>query len=184
MPKKPNVVCREVFIDNNIKDLAGEMGLSAAFLYKWCQADGGRASGGFNALMRISALTRITKDLRPVKWLCSDAGGYYVHNPEVKAGKVVPLSLAEMKVVHDFAQMIAFLTKLAGRKKLSREDVEFVREHWDELKSLMEGFVCSCEKGTFGLDAMEAAINAHVEKKRTRFSSAKAPARPTRAARV
>ena len=42
-------------------------------IYKWCEADDGKASGMWNPLVRLARLTALTGDPRPVEWLCRAA---------------------------------------------------------------------------------------------------------------
>jgi len=82
---KANVVLRKFFKKHGTKKLAATLGLSAPFLYKWCQPDGGKATGGWNPLARVAALTAATGDGMLLDHLCTEAGGRFVRPAELPA---------------------------------------------------------------------------------------------------
>src|SRR5581483_11409626 len=108
-------------------------------------------------------VVRAARNPRLMHWLCAEAGGYFIHNPEVANGKPLPLTTAQCKVVHDFAQMVALLAKESANGALCK-NARNIRERWEALKSLMEYFVVCCEKGAFDPQTMDAAIHAHIAK--------------------
>ena len=80
---KANEVLRKFFKKHGTKQLAATLGLSEPFLYKWCQPDGGKATGGWNPLERVAALTAATGDGMLLDHLCEQAGGRFVRADEL-----------------------------------------------------------------------------------------------------
>ena len=80
---KANEVLRKFFKKHGTKKLAAALGLSEPFLYKWCQPDGGKGTGGWNPLERVAALTQATGDEALLDWLCQQADGRFVRSAEL-----------------------------------------------------------------------------------------------------
>jgi hypothetical protein len=146
---KSNEVLRDVFKKHGTKKIAGGLGLAVSFIYKWCQPDGGKASGGLNPLERIAALIRITGDLRPLHWLCEQFGGYFVANPKARPHPSRDLVLAENDVMSDFGEMLEVIARAARDKVITPSESADIRAEWERLKSLAESFVVCCEHGDF-----------------------------------
>lgn len=82
---KANEVLQRFFKKHGTKHLAQTLKLSEPFLYKWCQPDGGKATGGWNPLARVAALTEATDDDELLDWLCAQRGGRFVRRAELPA---------------------------------------------------------------------------------------------------
>ena len=71
--------------DMGVKAVASAMKISAALVYKWCEPapeqDDTEASGAKNPLDRVRELYLLTKDIRLIRFLCNQAGGFFVANP-------------------------------------------------------------------------------------------------------
>lgn len=131
------------------KNVAAHLNLSLATVHQWSRPPKPKGTGIINPLDRIAAILDFTGEKQLAEWICRRAGGYFVHNPAVKNGRPKPLSAAESAVVHDFAQMIQLLSKAGRDNSISPEESAHIRERWDKLKSVTEGFVSDCEKGNF-----------------------------------
>jgi len=145
-------VFQEIFSKCSPKILAPELGLKEPSVYKWSAQGELR----LNPLDRIVSVMQTSGNLLPLHWLCEQFGGYFVHNPEIKNIKPRPLTPAQNKLVHEFAQMLAFIASEVEKNSLGK-DVNKVRKRWEELKSVTESFVVGCEKGTF--EAYHAHMN-------------------------
>jgi hypothetical protein len=128
------------------KQIADALGISVSLVQKW---------SGQGDSHRTNPLEDFIEFAVAVKWdaelmhsLCAEAGGYFVHNPEVTNGKPLPLDKAHYKVLHDLAQTLALITREAEHDSICK-DAAKIRRNWDGLKSLVEGFVVGCEKGCF-----------------------------------
>lgn len=131
------------------KQISSEMGLSLSLIYKWAEPpsdDSG--SGANNPLDRIDQLLRISKDPRIAQWVCERAGGFFITNPEAKPH---PPSLipATNDIVQEFADMLQVIAMAAADQQITKEESKSIRQVWEELKSVTEGFVSACEAGNF-----------------------------------
>lgn len=143
-------VLQEAFDKISPKEVAQTLGVSLSLVYKWAQAPGEGGSGGVaNPLDRAAELIALTKHPAIIKWLCRTAGGYYVRNPSRHQddGKgLVPLT---NEILQQFADLLGAITDAAADHRISPKETKLIRQHWDELKSIAEGFVRACEQGDF-----------------------------------
>ena len=151
---KSHELLQEVFKPACIKNIAKELKLSRVLVHKWTESTDVNGSGELNPLDRVDDLIRITGDRRIAQWVCAQAGGYFVHNPETKNGKARPLSAAENKVVHELAEIISSISASVKDGCISKVESQKIRSRWEELKSVTEGFVRSCESGSFQAGAV------------------------------
>src|SRR5262245_11635513 len=89
------------------KQIADVYGQSESILHKWSQQGEGHRKNPFEDFVKFANAVKWDEEL--MHWLCERAGGYFVHNPEVKEGKPLPLHKAHYKLVHDFAQTLALI---------------------------------------------------------------------------
>jgi len=141
-------ILREVFQKTSPKHAASELGLSLSMVYKWAEPPSDK-SGAANPLDRVAKLVRCSGDHRIVQWLCQQAGGFYIKNP--KTGRPHPAFLvpAMNTVVQDFADLLAVMADSAHDNRITDEEAKYIRARWEELKSVAEEFVRSCEEGDF-----------------------------------
>ena len=95
---KSGQVLRAAFKAHGFKAVAQETGLSLSCIYKWCEPDGGKASGALNPLERTAQLVALTGDEGLLDWLCAQRGGRFVRRSELPAlaRKYKELLLAEV----------------------------------------------------------------------------------------
>lgn len=138
---------REVFEKKPAKEVSDDLELSTSMVYKWAQpaANGG---GIGNPLDRIEALIRSTGDERIVQWICQRAGGFFIRNPKHQPHPhyLIP---ATNQIVQEFADLLAVVAAAAADNKITAGEADKIRDRWEELKSVTEGFVASCEAGNF-----------------------------------
>jgi hypothetical protein len=150
---------REVYQSANPKQIAGELGLSLSLIYKWAEPQKDRGSGATNPLDRIEKLIRATNDPRLVQWICERAGGFFIKNPKghwARPGCLVP---ATHRIVQEFADLLAVIAKAASDNAVSPAEARAIRDRWEELKSVTEGFVYCCEEGNFAVLRETAAAH-------------------------
>lgn len=140
---------REVFKTKPPKQVAEDIGLSTSVLYKWAEPpESASGSGVGNPLDRVEALLQSTSDRRIAQWVCQRANGFFIQNP-----KSIPpphyLIPATNQIVQEFADLLAVIAKAAHDDEVTRNEAKQIRARWEELKSVTEGFVTSCEKGDF-----------------------------------
>lgn len=131
------------------KQLAAELGLSLSMIYKWAEPDDGSGSGSTNPLDRIEALLRCTNDRRLVQWICQRAGGFFILNPKTNKPHPSFLIPATNEIVQEFADLLAVIATAASDNQINLKEAAGIRERWEKLKSVTEGFVACCEQGNF-----------------------------------
>ena len=143
-------VMREVLKKTSAKQIAADMGLSLSLVYKWAEApmDGSAATGN-SPLERIGQLVRSTGDTRIAAWVCEQAGGFYIRNPQAVAatGQLIPVT---NDIVQEFADMLATIAQSSADSVITPEEARKIRARWEGLKSVTEGFVKAAEGGSFG----------------------------------
>src|ERR1043166_1468751 len=143
---------REVFQQCSPKQVASELGLSLSMIYKWAEpaaADAAPGSGSTNPLDRIDALLKCTQDRRLVQWICQKAGGFFILNPKTNKPHPTYLIPATNEIVQEFADLLAVIATAAADNQITQKEAFTIRERWEELKCVTEGFVACCEGGNF-----------------------------------
>src|SRR6201996_5490911 len=86
-------VIREAVEELGVKAVAAALKVSPALVYKWCEPAAEHAdpdaSGAKNPLDRVREMYLLTKDIRLLRWLCNEAGGFFVANPVPEIRKSV-----------------------------------------------------------------------------------------------
>jgi len=144
---------REVFKSSSAKRAAADLGLSLSMIYKWSEPPGpevGTGSGAVNPLDRLVALHRSTRDRRLVQWICQQAGGFFILNPERTQPHPLFLMPATNEIVQEFADLLAVVAAAAADNQITPAEAETIRSRWENLKSVTEEFVACCEAGNFG----------------------------------
>lgn len=147
---------REIFEKKAPKEVSADLQLSTSMVYKWAQPanhDGGIG----NPLDRIEALIKSTGDERIVQWICQRAGGFFILNPK-NAPHPHFLIPATNQIVQEFADLLAVVATAAADNQITPAEAKQIRARWEDLKSVTEGFVESCESGNF--DSIRNSIQA------------------------
>lgn len=142
-------ILNEAFERISPKEVARTLGVSLSLVYKWAQPPGVGKTGGIqNPLDRAEALMQVTKHVGLIKWLCQRYGGYFVRNPRTgdNAKELVP---ATNEIIQQFADLLAAISDGAADHRITKAETRLIRKHWDELKTITEGFVKACEDGDF-----------------------------------
>ena len=142
---------REVFQKSSAKQVAAELNLSLSTIYKWAEPDDGTGSGTANPLDRIEALLRCTADRRLVQWICQRSGGFFILNPATNRPHPSFLIPATNEIVQEFADLLAVIATAAADNHITAKEASTIRERWEELKCVTEGFVACCEGGNFSV---------------------------------
>lgn len=148
-------VMREVLKSVPAKMVASELGLSLSLVYKWAEPPGeATGSGTSNPLDRVGQLTRISGSPLIAQWVCEQAGGFFIPNPRCYTSQpqLIPVTNA---IVQEFADMLATIAQAAGDNTISSDEARRIRQRWEELKSVTEGFVNAAEQGVFGALPLE-----------------------------
>jgi hypothetical protein len=140
---------REVLQKCSAKQVAADLGLSLSMIYKWAEPDDGTGSGAVNPLDRVEALMQCTNDPRLAQWICQRAGGFFIANPKTNKPHPPFLIPATNEIVQEFADLLAVIATAASDNQISSKEAAKIRDRWEELKSVTEGFVTCCEEGNF-----------------------------------
>ncbi|MDB5297936.1 MAG: hypothetical protein JWO31_3919 [Phycisphaerales bacterium] len=151
-------VIREAVDEPGVKAVAAKLKVSAALVYKWCEppadATDPEQSGARNPLDRVRELYTMTKDIRLIRWLCNQADGFLVLNPERDPSKTLDERVfAETRnMVRDFSELLDTITEsLEVTPGIDLGEADQIREKWEDLKALVERFVVGCEKEFYHL---------------------------------
>src|ERR687895_757046 len=92
-PMKSYEVIRQAVDEPGVKAVAAALRVSPALVYKWCEPPANQdepdQSGARNPLDRVRDMYQLTKDIRLIRWLCNEAGGFFVANPVPEIRKTI-----------------------------------------------------------------------------------------------
>lgn len=143
-------VMKEVLKKTSAKQIAAEMGLSLSLIYKWAEKPADESgSGAGNPLDRVGELIRISGDPRVAQWVCEQADGFFIRNPQTLP-RTQPLIPITNDIVKEFADMLATIATSSADSVITPDEAKKIRARWEELKTVTEGFVAACESGNFG----------------------------------
>ena len=132
--------------------------VSPALVYKWCEppadSDDPEQSGTRNPLDRARDIYLLTKDIRLIRWLCNEAGGFYVSNPVSDARRTLEENIfAETRgMVRDFSELLDAVTEsVENDPGIDPNEADVIRQKWEDLKACVERFVIACEMGSYHL---------------------------------
>jgi len=147
---KSHELIAKLLRDRNAKELAAHLGLSNSTIYKWAEPSVEGGSGTLNPLDRVSQLIQWTDGDVVAHWVCEQAGGFFVKNPDGKGGHGhQPVVVATNKIVQEFAEMLSIVTAAALDNSITGKEAQEIRECWEVVKSATEEFVDCCERGDF-----------------------------------
>jgi hypothetical protein len=137
-----------------VKALAAALKLSPALIYKWCQEhapDDPDSSGARNPLDRMADIYHATDDIDLINWLCHEADGFFVRNPQVTSEDVnTELLMATQRLVKEFSDMLNEVSRsIADDGQIMPDEAKRIRRHWETLKRVCETFVVNSEKGKY-----------------------------------
>jgi hypothetical protein len=142
-------VMKEVLKKTSAKQIAADMGLSLSLIYKWAEpTEDDSGSGASSPLDRVGQLIRITRDARIAQWVCEQAGGFFIRNPQQlpPPQHLIPVT---NDIVQEFADMLATIATSSADNVITKDEAKNIRRRWEELKMVTEGFVTAAEQGTF-----------------------------------
>lgn len=149
-------VIRQAVEEPGVKAVAAALKVSQALVYKWCEPPAGEddpeQSGAKNPLDRVREMYHLTKDIRLVRWLCNEAGGFFVANPVADPTRPVEQHIfTETRgMVRDFSELLDAVTEsVEDDPGIDPHEAELIRQKWEDLKACVERFVLSCEKGHY-----------------------------------
>jgi hypothetical protein len=151
-------VIRQATDEPGVKAVAAALKVSPALVYKWCEApaeaDDPDQSGAKNPLDRVREMYLLTRDIRLIRWLCNEAGGFFVANPvpEIRRSADETIFAETRGMVRDFSELLDAVTEsVEDDTEVDPEEADEIRQKWEDLKACAEKFVVSCEKGLYRL---------------------------------
>jgi len=155
---RSNEVLREAAEVVGVKALASELRLSPALIYKWCQEADPQdpdTSGTRNPLDRLQEIVRLTGHIPVVSWLCHEADGFFVHNPEAECQDIdADLLQSTQHLVMAFSKLLSEVSKsVANDGYIEPDEADRIRMGWERLKTTAETFVVACERGVYRQDS-------------------------------
>jgi hypothetical protein len=149
-------VIRQAVDEPGVKAVAAALKVSPALVYKWCEPpadeDDPEQSGAKNPLDRVRELYLQTKDIHLVRWLCNEAGGFFVNNPVPELRKSLDENIfAESRgMVREFSELLDTVTEsVENNPGIDAQEADQIRQRWEDLKACVERFVISCESGHY-----------------------------------
>lgn len=144
-------VLRNATENLGVKSVASSMNLSSSLVYKWCQPkDTPEASGADNPLDRVLRIRELTGDLAPIHWLCQKSNGFFVENPKAGSKPAAGLLQITQSILKEFSELLEAVSgSYTEDQAVDATEAKRIRREWEELKSITEGFVTACEKGSY-----------------------------------
>lgn len=147
-------VLREAADKVGVKSLASALRVSPALIYKWCEETSPNdpdASGTRNPLDRLREIVQITGHVPVVGWLCHEADGFFVHNPEDHSSDIdSDLLKSTQHLVMAFSRLLEDVSQsVADDGAIDPQEADQIRLGWESLKTTAETFVVACERGVY-----------------------------------
>ena len=153
---KSHEVIRQAVEEPGVKAVAAALKVSPALVYKWCEAaadaDDPEQSGARNPLDRVRDMYLLTRDIRMVRWLCNEAGGFFVANPvpELRRTADEAIFTETRTMVREFSELLDAVTgSFDDDKSIDTREADEIRQKWEDLKACVERFVIACESGHY-----------------------------------
>lgn len=151
-------VMRAAVEEQGVKRVAAELRVSPALVYKWCEQpkdeEDQEQSGTKNPLDRVREVYLLTRDIRVIRWLCNEAGGFFIPNPVADMRKSNEENIFQQtrQMMRDFSALLdAVHESMADDASVDRAEADKIREKWEDLKAAAEAFAVACEKGHYCL---------------------------------
>ena len=151
-------VIRQAVDEPGVKAVAAALKVSPALVYKWCEqpadADDPDQSGARNPLDRVREMYLLTKDIRLIRWLCNEAGGFFVANPVPELRKTLDETIFNetRSMVREFSELLDTVTEAYDSDyHIDPGEADEIRQKWEDLKACLERFTICAEKGHYRL---------------------------------
>ena len=137
------------------KRTAADIDVSTSLVYKWCEQakkhPDDDKSGARNPLDRIVALMQSTGDVEIIAWLCQQAGGFFVEDPDDSDVDFNQHYLDHtQQMIENFSELLRVMSEaIRNDNRIDPKEADHIREVWQDLKRYGEQFVLACEHGKF-----------------------------------
>ena len=149
-------VIQQAVDEPGVKAVAAALKVSPALVYKWCEppaaSDDPDQSGAKNPLDRVREMFLLTKDVNLVRWLCHEAGGFFVSDPvpDLRQPREQSIFNETRSMMRDFSELLEAVSKsVENDHSIDPTEAEEIRQKWEDLKACAERFVVGCEEGHY-----------------------------------
>jgi hypothetical protein len=149
-------IIRQAVEEPGVKAVAAALKVSPALIYKWCEPpaekDDPEQSGAKNPIDRVREMYLLTKDIRLIRWLCNEAGGFFCSDPvpDLRRSPDETIFDETRSMVRDFSELLDAVTEsLDDDWAIDPEEADQIRQKWEDLKACVERFVVGCERGHY-----------------------------------
>ena len=149
-------IIRNAVDEPGVKAVAAALKVSPALVYKWCEppAETGDPdqSGAKNPLDRVREMYLLTKDVNLIRFLCHEAGGFFVSDPVPDLRQPREQSIFdEMRaMMREFSELLEVVGKsVENDHSIDTGEAVEIRDKWEDLKACVERFVVGCEEGHY-----------------------------------
>ena len=133
-------VIRQAVDEPGVKAVAAALKVSPALVYKWCEppadTEDPEQSGAKNPLDRVREMYLLTKDIHLVRWLCNEAGGFYVSNPVPDLRKTLDENIftETRSMVREFSELLDTVTEsVEDDPGIDPNEADQIRGRWEDL---------------------------------------------------
>jgi hypothetical protein len=151
-------VIRGAVEEPGVKAVAAALRVSPALVYKWCEppadTEDPDQSGAKNPLDRVKEMYLLTKDIHLIRWLCNEAGGFFVSNPVPELARTLEANIfmETRGMMREFSELLDAVTEsVEDDPGIDADEADVIRQKWEDLKACVEKFVISCEQGHYHL---------------------------------
>src|SRR5688500_11367735 len=134
-------VIHQAVDEPGVKAVAAALKVSPALVYKWCEqpadSEDPDQSGAKNPLDRVREMYLLTKDIRLVRWLCNEAGGFFVANPVPELRKSLDEAIFNetRSMVREFSELLDSVTEAYDHdSQIDPNEADEIREKWEDRK--------------------------------------------------
>jgi hypothetical protein len=152
-------IIRQAVDEQGVKAVAAALKVSPALVYKWCEPpaehDDPDQSGAKNPLDRVRELYQKTRDIHLIRWICNEAGGFFVANPtpDVQKSREESIFGETRTMVREFSDLLHTVTEsFEDDSKIDLKEADNIRQRWEDLKTCVEHFAIGCERGLYATD--------------------------------
>ena len=149
-------VIRNAVDEPGVKAVAAALKVSPALVYKWCEppAESGDPdqSGAKNPLDRVREMYMLTKDVNLIRFLCHQAGGFFVSDPipDLRQPREQNIFGEMRAMMREFSELLEVVGKsVENDHSIDQDEACEIRGKWEDLKSCVERFVVGCEEGHY-----------------------------------
>ncbi len=125
-----------------IKNIALALNISQTALYNQINDD--KRS---DLLQRFVDFVNACEDDTPLNWVCEQCNGLFIKNPDIQVKEVKSPTQSISDSLNKFSDVIKEISNAIADQRITLDEAEGIRAKWEELKTLMEAFVLSCEFG-------------------------------------